>query len=468
MFASLHSNQDGIENASSSSPVANASSQPKLSSSQTTIYRTQGLQSDKKETDLPNVGPEVSKSPAFTSLTCTGAVPTLDSHLISTDLGSQSLAQLTDPDSNTSQNQNGPAASHDDFIEDTSCGAALSITVQHTRVGSIERPKMDKAGCSGATPINPPSHYQSSVRSLKRTTSSVRLSLSLDGKAQVVMEIGSSPSPPRPKPTMSVKSRNEPLMRSQSEVGPGSQPFQIIEREPVRLPLSTPAGRSRDARTWEFYCDSDTRNALTIQAEEEQKGSAERAISLIRSSKSRVSEPTIGSRSMQETTGKDSIKRKKNAGQSTQKPKLARTASSFARLQTVKHQQIDIKVKSLKPDSQSSIFWDPDGDSDKENWEPGTQRRVRPRIRGVSTQPPRDVLGENARNPGNSLGLEAVLNRQDFTPRRRKLGGKLPGKTEKKAANAEGDTGVVLGESGEEEDLDCVQNLLSLSQGAWR
>ena len=468
MFASLQSSQDGIENASSSSPVANAGNQPKLSSSQTSISCTQGVQSSDRETDLPDVGPAVSKSPGSTSLTCTDAVPTLDSRLISTNIGSQGLTHLTNPDSNTSQNQNGLAASHVDSIKDNSSGAALGITVRHAGAESIEKPQTDKQDCSEATSINLPSHDQSSVRSMKRTTSSVRLLLSLDGKAQVVLETGGSPSPPRLKQTTSVKSRTEPLRRSQSEAGTGNQSVPIIEREPVRLPLCTPAGRSRDARTWEFYCDSDTRNALTIQAEEEQKGSAERAISLIRSSKSRVSEPSIGSRSTQETTRKDSMKRKKNTGQSTQKPKLARTASSFARLQTVKHQQIDTKVKSLKPDSRSSVFWDPDGDSDKENWEPGTQRRVRPRIRGTSTQPPRDPLGENARNPGNSLGLEAVPNRQDFIPRRRKLEGKLSGMTEKKAADAEGDTGVILGESGQEEDLDCVQNLLSLSQGAWR
>ena len=39
--------------------------------------------------------------------------------------------------------------------------------------------------------------------------------------------------------------------------------------------------RSRDARTWEFYCDSDARNALTEQAEREEKGSATAAIGLI-------------------------------------------------------------------------------------------------------------------------------------------------------------------------------------------
>ena len=46
------------------------------------------------------------------------------------------------------------------------------------------------------------------------------------------------------------------------------------------------SGRSRGARTWEFYCDSGARNASTEQAEREESGSATAAIEMIRSQRS--------------------------------------------------------------------------------------------------------------------------------------------------------------------------------------
>ncbi len=45
-------------------------------------------------------------------------------------------------------------------------------------------------------------------------------------------------------------------------------------------------GRSRDARTLEFYCDSGARNASTEQAEREESGSATAAIEMIKSQRS--------------------------------------------------------------------------------------------------------------------------------------------------------------------------------------
>ena len=57
----------------------------------------------------------------------------------------------------------------------------------------------------------------------------------------------------------------------------------LDEDIPVPYSRHSMSGRSRGARTWEFYCDSDARNALTEQAEREESGSATAAFEMIRS-----------------------------------------------------------------------------------------------------------------------------------------------------------------------------------------
>lgn len=314
---------------------------------------------------------------------------------------------------------------------------------------------------------------------LKRASSTVRLSMSLDGKAQVILETGSSPSPPRlHQPAYpSGPQRPNTLQRSQSEIGSANQSFNMLDDSSLPWTRHLAPGRSRDARSWEFYCDSDARNALTVQAEEEQKGSAEGAIGLIRSSSSKVLGLNDGKRNVDMITGKDPVKRKKILGQTSQKPKLARTASSVARLQTVSPNiQTHVprsKAKGKKPDSQTSVYRDLSGDSDKENWVPGTRtsniRRRRPVDSSANTWAP--VLQENNSIPSHSTSLEALLNQQDATPRRRRSESKEMDEKENKVNEVDEEIAVFMGESSvprEEEDLDCVQNLLSLSQGAWR
>lgn len=332
--------------------------------------------------------------------------------------------------------------------------------------------------CSQNHSIYDISHTQLDVsmlrRGLKRTRSSVRLSMSLDGKAQVILDNGSSPSPPRPDHVALVPRLEHPdgFRRCQTDVVPEKQSPLTFEDTLLPWPKRMVPGRSRDARTWEFYCDSDTRNALTVQAEREQKGSAEGAIGLIRSSSNKVMRPN----SLDQHLAKTGSKRKAHNDNNGSKPKFTRTASSIGRLETTDHsissQTKKVKSKRVRPEAQPALYRDPSGDSDKENWEPGTQiSDVRTqRQQGFYSTTQRAVLKESSRIPSQSTSLGAFLESE--------LGAstQLP-KSEN--IGVAGNTGKLVDEvfrafmqgnhtNREEEDLDCVQNLLSLSQGIWK
>ena len=228
-------------------------------------------------------------------------------------------------------------------------------------------------------------------------------------------------------------------------------------------------GRSRDARTWEFYCDNDVRDALTEQAEREQSGSAVSAIGLIRSR----SNTALASNSNKRNTNvpkPDKSKRSKADETKSQKRKLDRTTSSVARLQTTggSKQAFQTAPKKPKSGSQSDLLVDP-GDSDKENWEPGTQTRVQRRRRPANNTAKRignvqSVLKESLHIPSQSTSLDAFLNHSsDLSPSIDKENAAGQKELEEVTDLASG--GEI---SREPDDLDCVQNLLSLRQGAWQ
>ena len=310
---------------------------------------------------------------------------------------------------------------------------------------------------------------------LKRTPSLIRFSMSLDGKAQVTTDEGSSPSPPRSQPLpVGTSQRPSGLQRSKSAVGTGNRFSLDQDGMQSQLPRRTMTGRSRDARTWEFYCDSDARNALTEQAEQEQSGSAIGAIGLIRSRSNKALLANPNKRNAQ-APSHEAMKRVKPAGQKSTKPKLARTTSSMARLQTGNcnpQKIISAKEKGWKRSPQPTLLQASSWDSDKENWEPGTQTSNirRARAPDASSQARRAILKESAHIPSHSTSLGALLNQENVALRRPTL--KVEGSSEQEQ-NSEDDEEVAAFMRGsslprEEEDLDCVQNLLSLSQGAWR
>ncbi|KZF23647.1 hypothetical protein L228DRAFT_282347 [Xylona heveae TC161] len=324
---------------------------------------------------------------------------------------------------------------------------------------------------SQGTPIQPGSAASSqSSRSLKRSTSSLRMSMSIDGKAQVVANDGDSPPPESPGIQDAPQRRSDGLQRSQSAIGLN----EIMKRNPqgagMPFPRRTPSGRSRDARTWEFYCDSGARNALSAKAEQERSGSAVNAIGLLRSRSSNMLTQNSNKRNAQ-LSRQENIKRVKPSSTGDEKPKLVRASSSLARLQNVtgagKRQLLKIQSKfGSKPVRSQS----PSSDSDKENRVPGThvhagRRRGLPRSQ-IENQGQRSVLRENNHIPSHSTSLGATLARNNQSA----SSSKIP----KPSAIYDGDDDEIaqfMGSSNvprEEEDLDAVQNLLSLSQGNWR
>ena len=352
--------------------------------------------------------------------------------------------------------------------------APLSIFQEGREEVSSQKP----SAAPGSVPENGSDPNSATPQALKRTTSLVRLSMSLDGKAKVTTGEESSPSPPRSQPLPITGPTPRPkngLQRSQSAMEPNNKTSieSLLSSISSRRPMT---GRSRDARTWEFYCDSDARDALTIQAEREQSGSAAGAISLIRSRSNKIMTANPNKRNAHQPKH-ESMKRLKSDGQRPQKPKLARATSSVARLQSTagnaQKQAVKLEDKDPKSSSQPTLYEIYDGDSDKENWEPGTQtsriRRRRPVNAEQYTRIRRPVLEESMQVPSQSSSLDALMNRKAT----KDVNGKREESSEKENSSPEDDEEVAKFMSGssvprEVEDLDCVQNLLSLSQAAWQ
>ena len=321
-----------------------------------------------------------------------------------------------------------------------------------------------------ARPDNPKCIKLSPSRTLKRATSSVRLSLSVDGKAEVSTGIRTSPSPPQSRPSLG-------LQRSYSALEPSVS--KDIMRIPTKLNARRPmTGRSRDARTWEFYCDADARNALTEQAEREEKGSAAAAISLIRSSNNvnRIS-PANPNKREAHLQKRDDAKRIKADNTKRSKAPLGRATSSVARMQTTNgniQKQADAKLvketKLPKSGSQITEAFYGDDDSDKENWVPGTQSSNPRRRRSIKTQGHGRILEESMRFPSQSS------NPDPFTSRGTSISGHSSHNSssyqnkENSGPQVDDEVANFMGATAtrEVEDLDCVQNLLSLSQAAWQ
>ena len=252
---------------------------------------------------------------------------------------------------------------------------------------------------------------------MKHISTNVRLSLSLDGKARVVTGPDNPPSPPRvwsPQESNILEKRpGGGLQRSHSAF----EPYEL----PSVVPRRSMVGRSRDARVWEFYCDSEASNTLTEQAELEKSGSAVGTIGLIRSGSNKAMRPNSNKRNAH-TQKSDCTKKQKPDDHFAVKPKLGRAVSSVARLQTIDGNQQRTAARTSSSDPKrklpSSIFEDEGADSDKENWEPGTQRRPVQRRRAVNSPGvQRGVLKENSMIPSQSSSLESLLNREDSSPR---------------------------------------------------
>ena len=313
-----------------------------------------------------------------------------------------------------------------------------------------------------------------SSQGLRKTSSFVRLSMSLEGKAQVTTSTGTTPSPTRPEPVAYpdiIRRPNSGLQRSFSAVEPAegdSMPSSFLRRAVT--------GRSRDARTWEFYCDKDARDALTEQAEREESGSATAVIALIKSNSNQSKAVATKSNKRNAHNHKlKAAKRLKAGGGTSQRLKLGRSQSSLAKMQTVSNTVISRTEGPWETHCPRPAPYElKEGDSDKENWVPGTQQRspLRRRPAGPSNSQ-RRILEESLQHPSN---LDASTSQEREFLRKfsacKSVSSATSSMSEKDHRGSEADESASLGGGKASpratDDMDCVQNLLSLSQAAWQ
>lgn len=368
------------------------------------------LQTSPRQSDLKSIlnesDPLSSSSPAVRKRT------TLEEH---------SPALSTPPSSFESPSQNAPQPGS------TPASAGFASQVQLNKKRSHEQ----MTGINNATHSQDPSSKD--AKSLRRTSSFVRLAVSADGSVKVRVNDETTPSPPKrrplPPPNMSSR-RSSGFSRAQSDLG---STFNFKDANPA---VTGVLGRSRDARTWEFYCDRSARSSLAARAEEEATGSAVGALGLMRSASQRKAQ------ALSPNPGKQNRVRR-SYSKIKSKPSISRTQSSLARLQSSDGTYDEMDPKSNK---QSHHRQSSNGDSDKENWLPGTRdsvhdlRRVQATAgRGAALQESGMPATEASQMPPPSSEAKDQENRPAMPPVKEK-----------------GD------------DLDCVQGLLSLSQGAWR
>lgn len=206
-----------------------------------------------------------------------------------------------------------------------------------------------------------------------------------------------------------------------------------------------PSGRSRNARTWEFCCDTDARDELTTQAENESSGSAVAAISLLRST-STNNLKSNGSKRNAPAPKLESVLHCK-------KPKLGRASSSLARLQG----------------SDKTLLGSPSGDSDKENWLPrdgsGNSQRRNLALPRPQKQKRRRALEESKTGLAPVLGDHKMTNGKSATTEVEIFEDQTKGPEVDREVDRFMRGEVSPSKKG---DLDCIQGLLSLSQGTWR
>ncbi|KAI1756501.1 hypothetical protein F4782DRAFT_482778 [Xylaria castorea] len=282
------------------------------------------------------------------------------------------------------------------------------------------------------------------------SSSRVRLSLSLDGKAEL---ISAQQSPPRPAPQLPPNTEtlppvfgNRTLQRSRSALsGITLPPISTLTKSlSAHFPPQFTRGRSRDVHAWESCCEADTRDELTRQAENESSGSAIAAISLMRSSSSSASlsnlihnhhshsqplshagilQPNPSKRNTLSTV-RVSLDRKPRLTRAKTSPPMTRYISieESGRLADIEADEDHLEPEKKKRKKQGHQFdiFSPSGDSDKENWSPGEdgnpnrQRPLPAPEAGASPIKQAAALPSNPRRVGRILGEQDAATKRLF------------------------------------------------------
>jgi hypothetical protein len=330
---------------------------------------------------------------------------------------------------------------------DRPAGQLGHITFQNSarplqRSQSVSKPSL--------SPMHPTS--AESAPRLKKSSSLVRLSLTGEGNAKVVTKYSSSPSPPH------ASQGPPPGLQDNGGYHPENPSSHTPILPPMRLLQRTSSGRSRDSRVWEFWCDRDARSELEEKAEQDASGSAAGAIGLLRSAGRNILGAVPSKRNS--TLSRQSISLKRSKVESAA-PKLHKSSTALGRLEGMPASNAATYTPPLSklrhPESSFSIYI-PGNESDKENWSPSTDMSHNGRPEH-SLQPlshtPKDAASHSSVN-------ELRRQRASFSS----IEDCRPEEDPEVAAFMRG-TRKRRSVSGDEE-LDCVQGLLSLSQGNWR
>ncbi|PKY08305.1 putative homeobox transcription factor [Aspergillus campestris IBT 28561] len=322
---------------------------------------------------------------------------------------------------------------------------------------------------------------------------SLRISMSFDGEAMVRKEGELTPSPPKGRNALRIamSSDGKAVIRADGEPSPSKNRISMFSSRKPRFaglrrsnsavvlgtPRSAPEkerpfGRSRDPRNWESFVDTDARSALSTPS-----GSQ--------------STPNTGSPGLFRSGSQRSLTRSFSGRQNNsyaseylntpvpqeareKRRKISRTVSSLGRLETGRNalheNPTPYSVRASKilgnisKDDEDLEFH---GDSDKENWVPGTRMsHIRRQGSNKQTQRPalREANGrENKFNKSLTSGKRSRLSQASQRKLNLNQGKDVPGVDPDVSAFMAGG-----GSASQDEDLDCIQGLLSLSQGAWR
>lgn len=311
---------------------------------------------------------------------------------------------------------------------------------------------------------------------------SLRLSMSFDGEAMVRKEDEMTPSPPKGRNSLRIamssdgkaviRGENEPspsknrvamfsvrrpkiagLRRSSSAIFPATPHAGMIEPDRV-------FGRSRDPRNWESAFDTDARSALFTPRSSQNAPTSSPGLFHPRSQRSLTR--SASQRHSLISVHADSARTPISQTMGEKRRKLSRTVSSLGRLETERNRGTPYQVSKLSKNmtaksGKQDLELDP-GDSDKENWVPGTRSsQVR---RRTTSHAPRPILRDANRRAGLGITSSCKRNRQYPSGVQGKIEPDLSAEVSAFMAGGAGGS--------QEDDLDCVQGLLSLSQGAWR
>lgn len=319
---------------------------------------------------------------------------------------------------------------------------------------------------------------EAQTRTPVKSPPSLRLSMSFDGEALVRKEDEMTPSPPKGRNSLRIamssdgkaviRGDDEPspsknrvamfsvrrtklsgLRRSSSAVFPATPRTGVSEKDRV-------FGRSRDPRIWESAFDTDARSALSTPTSSQTAPNASPGLFQSRNQRSLTRSASSRHNLVQAESARTPI----SQSMGEKRRKISRTVSSLGRLETERNRPSTYSSKlskSMTSKNKPDLELDP-GDSDKENWVPGTRSsQVRRRTTSHTSRP---ILREANRNRGLGISSGGKRNRAFGSSTQGRAPPELSADVSAFMTGGSGDS--------QEDDLDCVQGLLSLSQGAWR